>query len=200
MAEHQRRFAENAAFLHLHPKVIALAAAFAHAGKNRIPPMFHCHVMDELLDEHCFAHAGTAEQSNFAAFGIRLQKVDHLDPGFKDFNHGPLLRKGWSVAVDLPMRRFFGDGRAAIDRRPKHVEHPPKRLFTHRHLDPFPLGMHLHAAHEVVAFRQHNAAHGIVPRMLHDLHRPLPAVHRHREGFFYFGQLPMRKRDVDDWP
>jgi hypothetical protein len=38
-------------------------------------------VVDQLHDDHGLADPGTAEQPDLAAFGVRRQEVDHLDPG-----------------------------------------------------------------------------------------------------------------------
>ncbi len=41
-------------------------------------------VVDKLHDEHGLAYAGTAEETDFTAFAVRLEKVDDLDAGSKN--------------------------------------------------------------------------------------------------------------------
>ena len=125
LAEHQCRFIRNAAFPHFIPQIVALTAALAHTGKHRVAAMLHGHIMDQLLDQHSFAHASTAEQADLAALRIGLQQIDHLDAGFQHLGHGLLLGKAGGLAVDLPLGGVGGQGLLAVDGLPQHIEHTP---------------------------------------------------------------------------
>ena len=46
--------------------------------------MFLGDVVDQFLDQHGFADAGTTEKTHFPALAIGSQEVNHLDTGLKD--------------------------------------------------------------------------------------------------------------------
>ena len=46
--------------------------------------MFFSDVVNQFLDQHGLANAGTTEEANFSALAIGSKEVDHLDAGFKD--------------------------------------------------------------------------------------------------------------------
>jgi hypothetical protein len=85
---------------HLAHQVVALAAALAHAGEDRVAAVELGHVVDQLLDDHRLAHAGAAEDAGLAAAGERGDQVDHLDAGLEDLSLRALLGKGRRRAVD----------------------------------------------------------------------------------------------------
>jgi hypothetical protein len=51
-------------------------------------------VVDELHDGDGFAHAGAAEQADFAAARVGADQVDDLDAGLENLNLGGLIGKG----------------------------------------------------------------------------------------------------------
>ena len=50
-------------------------------------------VIDQLLNENGFAHAGAAKQSDFSAFQEGLNQVDYFHAGFKHLRSGSLIFK-----------------------------------------------------------------------------------------------------------
>ena len=42
-------------------------------------------IVDEFLDKHGLAYTGTAEETYFTTFAIRLEKVNYLDAGSENF-------------------------------------------------------------------------------------------------------------------
>ena len=125
LAEDQGGLAGHAALPHLPPKVVALPGALAHAGENGVAAVLHGHVVNQLLNEHGFAHAGPAEQADFAATGIGLQQVDHLDARLQNLHRGALLLEGGGLAVDGAHRGALGHRAAAVNGLAQHVEHTP---------------------------------------------------------------------------
>ena len=47
--------------------------------KDRQAAVLLGHVVDQLHDEHCLAHAGAAEEADLAALGVGADQVDYLD-------------------------------------------------------------------------------------------------------------------------
>ena len=81
LPEHQHRIAEHAAVLHLPHHITPLSGPLAYADDDRTAAMTHRDVVDQLLDQHALAHAGSAEQPDLAAADIRTEQVDDLDAG-----------------------------------------------------------------------------------------------------------------------
>jgi hypothetical protein len=57
-------------------------------------------VVDQFHDQNRFAHAGTTEETDFTTLGVRRQKVDDLDAGFKHNGFGRLLGEFRGRLVD----------------------------------------------------------------------------------------------------
>ena len=58
--------------------------------------------VDHLGDEHGLADAGTTEQADLAALGVRSQQVHHLDAGLKHLGGRGLVFEARGVSVDGP--------------------------------------------------------------------------------------------------
>ena len=184
--------------LHLVPEVVALAAALADAGKDGIAAVLHGDVVNQFLNQHRLADARTAEQADLAALGIRLEQVDDLDARFEDVDGRLLLGERRRLAVDLPALGVVRHGRASVDRRAEGVEHPPERPLADRHADAAAGGDRLHAAGEVFALREHDAAHGVSADLLRDFHHDAAAVDVDRQRLADARQRARLKLDVDD--
>ena len=52
---------DDASLGHFKPKVVALASAFADAGKYREATVLHGDVVNQLKNQNCFADTGAAE-------------------------------------------------------------------------------------------------------------------------------------------
>ena len=64
---------------HFVVKIIALARAFAHAGKHRNAAMQLRDVIDQLHNDHRLAHAGAAERADLAALEEWANQIDDLN-------------------------------------------------------------------------------------------------------------------------
>jgi len=84
LAKDHRGFFEYAGFLHLKPKVVALAGAFTDARENRDAAVLGGHVVDELHDDNGFADARAAKETGLASLDKRRHQVDHLDTRLKN--------------------------------------------------------------------------------------------------------------------
>ena len=135
LSEDQRRLLQHTAPVHFVPEVIALAAALADAGEDGIAAVLRCDVVNEFLNEHRFADACAAEQTNLAALWIRLQQVDDLDACLQQFCCRALFRKNRGLAVNFPLRCLTGQGTLAVDGFAQYVKHPAKRCFTDWYLN-----------------------------------------------------------------
>ena len=88
MSVYQRGFLDNAGFLHFHPEVIAFAGPLAYTAEHRHAAVLGGNIADQFHDDNGLADAGTAEQTDFAALGVRGDQVDDLDAGFQHFSAG----------------------------------------------------------------------------------------------------------------
>ena len=102
LAVDERRLVDDARLLHLQPQVGALTGALAHAGEDRDTTVLLGHPVDHLLDEDGLAHTGPTEEADLAALHVRLEEVDHLDPGLEHLGPWLELVEGRCAAVDLP--------------------------------------------------------------------------------------------------
>ena len=82
-------------------EVVTLAGPLADAGEDGVAAVALGDVVDQLHDQNGLAHAGTAEQADLTALGVRGQQVDDLDAGHQLF-----------VSVDCSTN----SGRRAVDR------------------------------------------------------------------------------------
>ena len=176
LAEDHGGFGNNAGFGHFVVQIVALTGTLANAGKDGIAVVRGGDVVNQLLNQNGLAHAGAAEQADFAALGIGANQVDDLDAGFQNVGGGLLLLVRGSRAVNGPALAGFG-GFLFVDGLTQQVKHPAQALFTHRHPDgragvdglSTPLqtvgGAHGDAAHHIVADVLGNFRHdGLVPK------------------------------------
>src|SRR5919199_276962 len=99
LAEPQGHLVEHARLAHLAIQVIALAAALAHPGKDRVATVLLGNIADQLLDDDGLTDARAAENADLAAFAEGGDQVDDFDPGFKLLGlHGLVdQRRSWPV-------------------------------------------------------------------------------------------------------
>ena len=196
LAEDERGLVDNAALVHLVPEVVALAAALAHAGEDRIAAVLDGDVVDEFLNEHRFTDARTAEQADLAAARIGLQKVDDLDAGLQDLNARALLVEGGGLSVDAAARLRAADRRAAVDGIAKDVEKPSERRLADGHAKAAAFARDGHAAAEALAAGEHDAAHRFGAQMLLHLHHKALAVQLDGQRLADARQLAVREAHV----
>ena len=166
---------DNAGFHHFVIEVVALAGALADAGEHRVAAMRLGDVVDQFHDDHGLADPGAAEQPDLAAFRVRRQQIDHLDPGDQDF--------GFSRLIDEFRRRFvdrgalLGDhGAALVDRLADDVEDAAERLWTDRHHDRLAGIDDLSAPHQPVRRVHRNRAHDVLAELLRHFEDQCPAA------------------------
>ena len=91
---------DNARFDHFAEQVVPFTGTFTDTAEDRHTGVYLGDVVDELHDDNGLAHTGAAEQADLAAFCIRLDQVDDLDPGVKHFLAGGQVFKHRGLAVD----------------------------------------------------------------------------------------------------
>ena len=91
---------DDAGLDHLVVEVVALAGALADAGEHRDAAVHLGDVVDQLLDQHGLADAGTAEEADLAALGVGGEQVDDLDAGDEHLGFGRLLDEVGGRGVD----------------------------------------------------------------------------------------------------
>ncbi len=198
LPEYERRFGDDAAFKHFHPKVIALTAAFANAGEDGVSAMLGSNVADQLLNQHRFANACAAEQTDFAAFRVWFEQVNDLDAGFQDADNGALVGKGRCLTVDAPALCVIRDGLTAIDGIAKNVEHAPKRHVTDWHADATTSVFHGHAACKTFARCEHDAADSLRVDVLCYFHGTDFFIYLHTQGIANLRKLSLLKFAVNN--
>ena len=139
--------------------------------------------MNQLLDQHRFAHAGAPEQADFSPFGIRRQKVDDLDAGFQHLLGRFPLGVGGGGAVDTAPGRVSGHRIAAVNGLAEHVEHAAQHRVAHGHRNRCAGGHHLKIAAKPLAGAEHDATHTAGADMLNHLHHTDFSVQVHIQLF-----------------
>ncbi len=165
LAIDQHGFVNHAGVLHLLIQVSSFARAFAHAGKHRVAAVGLGDVVDQLLDQHRFAHARAAEQADLAALAVWRQQVHHLDAGDEDVFLRALIGEGRRGAVN---RQALGgrDGPPAIHRFAEQVHDARQGAGAHGHFDFAPGIADFRAAHEAIGLVHGNGAHEAVAEVL----------------------------------
>ena len=124
-------------------------------------------VVDELLDQHGLADAGTAEEADLAALRVRGEQVDDLDAGLEQGRLGIEILELRRLAVNAPA--LAGDGLAVVDRVAEHVEDAAERLRTDRDADRGAGVDDLGATGEAVRGVHGDRADAVIAEMLLDL-------------------------------
>lgn len=83
----------NPGFNHFVIEVIPFAGAFADTGKYGIAAVAFGNIVNQFHNQNGFADTGAAEQTDFAAFGIRFKQIDYFNAGGQNFRIGGLLGK-----------------------------------------------------------------------------------------------------------
>src|SRR5690606_15259612 len=76
---------DNARLQHFAQQVVSFAGSFTYAGKYRKSTVSFCNIVDEFLNQYGFTYTGTAKETNFTSFCVRLNKVDNFNSGEKYF-------------------------------------------------------------------------------------------------------------------
>ena len=113
-------------------EVVTFASTLADAGKNRVAAVHLGDVANKLLNDHGFAHAGAAEQTDFAAFQNRTDEVNDFDTRFQNFYFGCLFCKGRRRAMNRqPLASF--DFPFSVNRFADDVVHAAKAALAYRY-------------------------------------------------------------------
>ena len=125
-------------------------------------------IVYQLHDEHCLAHAGTAKQTDFAAFAVRLEQVDDFDAGIKNLS-------AYREVVKFGRRLMYGSQilalelRQAVDGFANHIEKTSLYLLAGGHRYRALEIVHPYAALQSVGAFHRHAAHGILADVLFNL-------------------------------
>ena len=79
---------DHAGILELLVEVVAFAGALTHTTEHGHSTVLFGDVVDEFLNQHGFAHTGTAEEADFSTLAIGSQEINHLDSGFENLGLG----------------------------------------------------------------------------------------------------------------
>ena len=154
-------------------------------------------VVDKLHDEHRFADARAAEQTDLAAFGIGAEQVDDLDAGLQNFGRGGQLVKRGRQSVDVPPLGIFRR-RLVVHGITQHVENSAERFLAHRHADGIARIGDGGVARQTVGGVHRDAARGVVTDVLRHLHRQGAFADRHGQSVIQRRQLAVFKPHVDN--
>ena len=159
--------------------------------------MCRCHVVDQLHDKDCFSNAGTTEQTDFSALGIRADQVNDLDSGFEDLRCRNLFLIGRRIAVDRPFFCCFRC-RLIVYGLTEQVEHAAQALLSDRNGDRAARVDCFRSADKSVCGLHGNAADHVVARLLRHFHNQLLAVVVYLDGVQKCRQLSFRKTDIQN--
>ena len=132
-------------------------------------------VVDKLHDEHSLTNAGAAEKADLTAFAVRLEKVNHLDAGRKDFGADRKvleLRGGLVNGLEI----LAVEGRKVVNGVADDVHQASLDLVAGRNGDGMAHVNHGKSATEAVGRFHCDTAHGVFTDMLFDLEDKLSAV------------------------
>ena len=193
---------DDAGLLELFIEIVPFPGALTHATEHGHTTVFLGDVVDQLLNEHGFAHPGATEEAHLAPLAVRGQQVNHLDARFKDAGLGFQVREAGSSAVN-------GGGPGLVHRttlvygRPQHVENAPQGAFTHRDRNGLACSSHPHAPHQAVGAAHGHGPHGAVPQKLLHLAGDRHTLARRVGGFdgqgiVNAGQITRGKLHIND--
>jgi hypothetical protein len=126
---------QHARCLHLVQHLVALAAALAHAGKNRNAVIAGDHRVDQFHHQHGLADAGAAEHRRLAALGDWRKQVDDLDAGLEYLRCSILLGHRRWLAMDRQTRHIGRQWIQAVRNIAHHIDHATQGGIAHRRRD-----------------------------------------------------------------
>ena len=157
-------------------EVVPFPRALADARENRKPGVHLGDVVDELLDQNRFPDSCSSEQSDFAAFRIRSQKVDDLDSGHENLGFGRLRRIFRRGLVDGPRLVRF-DRALFVYGFADDVDDPSERRVADRNGDRASGILDGLPPDETFAGVHRDRPDGVFAQVLrHFKHQPLPLV------------------------
>ena len=156
---------DNARVNHLMVKVVTFTGPFTDTGKNREARVHFCDIVDQFHNQNRLTHTGTTEQTDFTAFGIGGQQVDHLDTGHQHHGFGRLFREFGRRRVDRAVL-FRRDGAFLVDRIAGYVQNAAKCCVSDGHHDRAAGVADVLSAHQTFGGVHGDGAYGAFPKVL----------------------------------
>jgi hypothetical protein len=122
---------DDRGLLHFVVKIVALASTLTDTSEDRVTTVSLSNVVDEFLNEDSLADASTAEETNFAATGIRSNQIDNLDTGSENLSGGGLLDEFRGLGVNWQVLVGF-DRTALVDRITSNVHDAAQSSIANR--------------------------------------------------------------------
>ena len=146
-------------------QVIALTGTLPNTGKYGITAVLCGNVTDKLLDQHCLAYAGAAEQTDLSALLVGAEKIYHLDTCLQDLRLRGLLLKSRRFPVNRKIL-FHLWLLFIINRLTQNIEDTSQSILAHRNRDRRACSHGIHAADKAVRASHGNTSHRIITQML----------------------------------
>ncbi|MNV31985.1 hypothetical protein D3C71_1233090 [compost metagenome] len=127
--------------------------------------MFLGDIVDQFLDRYGLTYAGTAEQADLTALGVRCEQVDNLDASLQDFSLRRQLVKGRSCAVDWILLSCT-DWFTVINRIAQYVKYPAECNIANGNGNRSSLIYRIHAADQSVRGGHGDTTNQIVAQMI----------------------------------
>jgi hypothetical protein len=126
-------------------------------------------VVDELLDQHRLADAGSAEQPDLAALRVGGEQVDDLDARLEHLGGRRQVLGARSLLMDAAALDVRGHRVAQVDRLAEQVEDAPERHLTDGDGDRGARVEHLQTSCQTVRRVHRHRPHAVVAEVLLDL-------------------------------
>ncbi len=155
-------------------------------------------VVNQFHNQNRFADPGAAEQTDFAAFGIGLQQIDHFNTGRQDLGFGRLFGKRGRWAMNRKI--FFGiDLAAAVHRFAHHIDNPSQQCRTDRNFYRF-MGIDdfQPAGQPVGRIHRNGSDHAFAQLLFHFQHQSFALIVAFQCGIDVRQIVGIVKLDVDD--
>src|SRR5690606_40958798 len=91
-------------------------------------------VVDQFLNQDRLSYAGSAKQTDFSAFSVGRQEIDHFDARLKHLNLGALVHKLWCGSVNGPVFLRI-DWTGVVHRLADDVQNPSQNAGPNWHAD-----------------------------------------------------------------
>ena len=194
----ERHLVEDPRLLELEVEVVALTRALAHPTEHRPTAVALGDVVDQLLDDHCLADAGAAEEPDLSALDEGRDEIHDLDARLEDFGLRLERCKVGALAVDRPAQGIGRDRRAIVDRFAEHVENAAERGSPDRHRDRTAGVDRLHAPLDTVRRRHADRAHLVAADVLLHLGDDLARADHDDDRVVELGEVVVLELDVED--
>src|SRR5690348_12739464 len=155
----------DSGFLKFQPEIVPFAGALTDSRENRYATVLHGDVVDEFLNQHGLADAGSAEQPDFSAFQERLNQVNDFNARLKHFERRGLVAQQWRRTVDVVIG-LAGERAELIDRLAQNIHHAAERWASHGNRNSRAGVVRLHPSHESLGRFHSDGAHAAFAQVL----------------------------------